>query len=134
MNSGTSLPELPIHALAAEAWRARERARVLGATKVGCSVLGAGGKIWSGCNIEHRFRSHDIHAETNAIGCMVADGEQGLVALFVAAMRERFTPCGACLDWVFEFGSGVCVVATQSGKDSPIEMLTARELMPYYPR
>lgn len=123
------LPEL-----AAEAWRVRANARILGATAVGAAVLGGDGRIYSGCNVEHRFRSHDVRAEVNAIGTMVAAGETRLTAVLVAAERERFTPCGACLDWIFEFGGGECTVAVQSVPGGTPESLLAAELMPHYPR
>jgi cytidine deaminase len=101
---------------------------------VGCAVLGAGGGISVGCNVEHKFRSHDIHAETNAISSMVAAGEQALVALVVVANRDRFTPCGACLDWVWEFGGPDCLIGIQKTRGGSIEILCAADLMPHYPR
>jgi cytidine deaminase len=121
-------------ALAVLAWDVRSRSRILGTTAVGCAVLGGGGGTWVGCNVEHRFRSHDIHAETNAISSMIAGGEQLLVALVVVADRDRFTPCGACLDWVWEFGGPDCLVGVQNAKDGQLESLRADELMPHYPR
>ena len=120
--------------LAHLAWDARTRSRILGSTAVGCAVLGSGGGTWVGCNVEHKFRSHDIHAETNAISSMVAGGEQQLVAIVVVAYRDRFTPCGACLDWVWEFGGAECVVGVQNTADGALEVLRARDLMPHYPR
>ena len=41
---------------------------------------------------------------------MVAAGDGHAVTVFIAAERERFTPCGACLDWIFELGGAECVV------------------------
>jgi cytidine deaminase len=120
--------------LSEAAWRVRANARVLGATPVGCAALGADASIWAGCNVEHRYRSHDIHAETNAIATMVAAGETRLVGIVVAAERERFSPCGACLDWVFEFGGGECLVGWQSNPHADATVLYASDLMPYYPR
>ena len=119
--------------VATAAWQVRERARVVGPTKVGCAVLGAGGAVYQGCNVEHRYRSHDIHAETNAISSMVSSGERDLRAVVVVADHEQFTPCGACLDWIFEFGGGDCLVALQSAPDVRLKTLLASELMPYYP-
>lgn len=123
------LPELGV-----AAWAVRRNARILGATAVGAAVLDTSGRIHAGCNIEHRFRSHDVHAEVNAIGTMVAAGGHGLVAVVVVAERERFTPCGACLDWIFEFGGGDCVVGVQGLEGGETETLTAAQLMPHYPR
>ncbi len=126
-------PDLDLSALVASAWLARAHARVLGGTAVGCAVLGRAGKFSQGCNIEHRFRSHDIHAEVNAISSMVTTGETELRAIAIAAERERFSPCGACLDWIFELGGPTCIVAWASAPDLPPHVLTAADLMPFYP-
>jgi cytidine deaminase len=115
------------------AWKARNNARVLGATAVGCVVLGGGGQTWVGCNVEHKFRSHDIHAETNAISNMIVGGEHVLLGLVIAAERARFTPCGACLDWIWEFGGPGCLVGVQRQPEAELLVLSAHELMPYYP-
>jgi cytidine deaminase len=120
--------------LARMAWDVRARSRILGSTAVGCAVVGASGGTWVGCNVEHKFRSHDIHAETNAISSMVAGGEQQLEAIVAVAERDRFTPCGACLDWVWEFGGADCIVGVQNAVDGPMEVFRAWELMPHYPR
>lgn len=119
--------------LATKAWAARDKARILGSTAVGCAVLTESGQIFTGCNVEHRFRSHDIHAETNAIGSMVASGRLDLARVFVAAERSRFTPCGACMDWIFEFGGPECRITWQGTPTGPTTTLLAQELMPYYP-
>ncbi|BEP13279.1 cytidine deaminase [Acidothermaceae bacterium B102] len=119
--------------LAGAAWLVRGRARILGKTAVGCAVLASDDSVHIGCNVEHRFRSHDIHAEVNAIGSMIASGARELRMVVIAAERERFTPCGACLDWIFEFGGGDCLVAWQRLPGDPLTVLRARELMPYYP-
>lgn len=89
--------------------------------------------MFGGCNVEHRFRSHDIHAEVNAIGGLVAAGSETLVAVFVAADRENFTPCGACLDWIFELGGANCTVFVQREPGSEPVVYMASDLMPHYP-
>jgi cytidine deaminase len=126
--------EAQLEFLSATAWAARQNARLLSATAVGCAALSDTGNAYAGCNIQHRFRSHDIHAETNAIGSMLTAGDKGLSAIFVAAERDRFTPCGACMDWIFEFGGSKCVVLWQAESNGPVHRLTAGDLMPYYPR
>ncbi len=120
-------------ALGDAAWEVREHARVHGPTRVGAAALTAEGAIFVGCNVEHRFRSHDVHAEVNALTCMVAGGGTQAVAVLVAAERDRFTPCGSCLDWIFELGGAGCMVAFQPKRDARIEALRADELMPHYP-
>ena len=120
--------------LAAAAWRGRENAYIQGDTKVGAALLTGSGKIFSGCNLEHIFRCHDVHAEVNAITSMVAAGETGLKAIIIVAECGLFTPCGGCLDWIFQLGGADCLVACQSRPGGEIRVFTAAELMPHYPR
>ena len=119
--------------MALVAWQAREQARVHGKTLVGAAVLADGDHIFAGCNIEHIFRSHDVHAEVNALTSMVAAGHGPARAILIVAERKRFTPCGSCLDWIFELGGPLCIVGFQRTRDGAIEKLSAHELMPYYP-
>lgn len=115
------------------AWESRSHARVLGATKVGAAVLSQDRKIFSGCNVEHKFRSHDIHAEVSAISSLVSSGSVKLSAILVVAERSQFTPCGSCMDWIFELGGPECVVGYQNQKGGDIKKFFARDLMPHYP-
>lgn len=127
------IPDQTLIRLAKLAWDVREKAYVLGPTKVGCALITPEGNTYGGCNVEHRFRSHDVHAEVNAITSMVAVGEQLIVALVIAAERDFFTPCGACMDWIMQFADGDCVIAFQSERGGRLQKFHARELMPYYP-
>ena len=113
-------------------WDHRKNARILGKTKVGSAVV-SGRRIFGGCNIENKFRSHDIHAEISAISGMISAGYKKLHAIIVVAERTKFTPCGGCLDWIFEFGGPKCLVGYQTKKDSKITIFKAEELMPHYP-
>jgi cytidine deaminase len=118
-----------------EAWKVRERAHVIGPTKVGCAVLSDTGQMHIGCNVEHRYRSHDVHAEVNAITSMVTAGDNQIVAVAIAAERDRFTPCGACMDWIFQFADPeTCEVFCQAVPKGPVVRYRLRDLMPYYPR
>lgn len=134
----TANPALPTEdewrELADAAWQVREHSRVHGATKVGAAVLAAHSRrIYRGCNVEHRFRSHDVHAEVNALSTMASAGDGPAAAVVVASRRERFTPCGACVDWIFELGGPDCLVAFQGEPGMPLAALRADELMPHYP-
>jgi cytidine deaminase len=89
---------------------------------------------FSGCNVEHKFRAHDVHAEVNALTTMIAGGHTRAVAIVIASERERFTPCGGCLDWIFELGGPRCVVRFESSPGADYTEHRADELMPYYPQ
>jgi cytidine deaminase len=119
--------------LADVAWAARENARVHGKTRVGVAVLSAQGNVHAGCNVEHIFRSHDVHAEVNALTTMTTAGDGPAVAVLVAAERDRFTPCGGCLDWIFELGGPATLVAFQGTREGSMTVLRADDLMPHYP-
>jgi cytidine deaminase len=125
---------VPFAVLSAAAWKARDNSRVLGKTPVGCAALDESGRVYAGCNIEHKFRSHDIHAEVSAVSALVSAGGRRLVAVLIAAERDLFTPCGACLDWIFELGGPDCLVLVQKGLNGEAKSYRARELMPHYPR
>ena len=117
--------------MSAAAWQARKHAHLYGTTAVGAAAISQTGEVYAGCNAEHRFRSHDIHAEVNAIGSLISAGHQKMTAIIVVAERDRFTPCGACLDWIFEFGGPDCLVAFQNRSEFFVRK--ASELMPFYP-
>ena len=120
--------------LASAAWECRENAYIQGDTRVGAALLTGSGKIFTGCNLEHIFRCHDVHAEVNAITTMVAAGETELKAIIIVAECGLFTPCGGCLDWIFQLGGPDCLVACQARPGGEIRVFTAGELMPQYPR
>jgi cytidine deaminase len=129
-----NLTETQLTRLAEAAWLVRENAYVFGGTKVGAALLTANGQIFVGCNVEHRYRSHDVHAEVNAITTMAASGHKSFTTIIIAAERERFTPCGSCMDWIFQFGGPDCLVGYQTSRDGKLTTHSAAELMPFYPK
>lgn len=100
---------------------------------MGAAALADDGRVFAGCNIEHRFRSHDIHAEPNVLATLVAAGATACRAVLIAAERDNFTPCGSCMDWVMEIGGPECLVGFQREPGGIVAWREARELMPYYP-
>lgn len=130
----SGITEETLRNLQTAAWTARQSAEVLGTTKVGSAVLSADGCIFVGCNIEHPFRCHDIHAEVNAIGSMVTAGGKQIKLILIVADRERFTPCGGCMDWIMLFSSEDSLVAFQSSPNGNMQTYRAKELMPFYPK
>lgn len=115
------------------AWAARENAFIYGKTSVGAALLSKDSHIFTGCNVEHRYRVHDVHAEVNAITNMVNSGYSAFFAILVVAERNRFTPCGSCMDWIIQFAGKDCLVGYQTDKNSDVIIHTAKELMPFYP-
>jgi cytidine deaminase len=124
-------------ALSFTAWRVRDNA-IAARTKVGAAVLArrpnGSQAIFGGCNIEDLWKASSIHAERTAIACMVAGGGKKAEKLLVAAERERFTPCGNCMDFLMQFGGPDMQIAFQPKPSYEVQVFTAAELMPHYPR
>lgn len=122
--------------LSNRAWSVRDNSYLIGTTgtsgATGAALIVNNGEIFTGCNVEHRFRNLDVHAEVNAITNMITSGYKLFYAILVVAERKNFTPCGSCLDWIIQFGSLQCLVGYQTSKDSNVVVLTAHEFMPYY--
>jgi cytidine deaminase len=71
---------------------------------VGAAVRGAGGGIYSGCNVENAAYPVGQCAEATAIGAMVAAGERRIAEVLVLGDGEALvTPCGACRQRIREF-------------------------------
>ena len=64
---------------------------------------------------------------------MISSGFQKLEAIIIVSERKKFTPCGGCLDWIFEFGGPTCLVGFQNKKKGKITIFEAKDLMPHYP-
>ena len=84
---------------------------------VGAAVL-AGGRIFTGVNVENASYPLGMCAERNAVGAAVTAGEKRIdcVAVVTAAARPT-PPCGGCRQVLWEFGPESLVVSeTTSGK------------------
>jgi cytidine deaminase len=125
-------PRVDWQELAAAAWGAANHAMARN-TAVGAAVLSSGGRIFSGCNVEHKLRCHDVHAEVNALSSMVAAGDHRADAIMVVSAGRCLTPCGGCLDWIFQLGGAACLIAWQGDPSDEVNPLRADKLMPHYP-
>lgn len=85
--------------------------------QVGAAVLTPSGRVFTGVNVENASYGLTICAERNAIGQMVAAGEQKIVAVAVAT-SNGVTPCGACRQVLREFGDEVeiWILAEETGR------------------
>jgi cytidine deaminase len=126
--------------LSTAAWLVRENAVAI-RTKVGAAVQGRrehGDRfvnlIFRGCNIEDLWKASSIHAERSALAAMVSAGCPRAEKILIAAERERLTPCGNCMDFLMQFGGPELLVAFQPSPDAAVNVYTAAELMPHYPR
>ncbi|MCJ7525492.1 MAG: cytidine deaminase [Candidatus Aminicenantes bacterium] len=98
---------------------------------VGAAVLGAGGRIFSGCNVENASFGLTCCAERNAIFAMVAAGEREIREILVIGESEEFLPpCGACRQVIAEFATPPTVVH-MCNREGQSHDTTVAELVPF---
>jgi homotetrameric cytidine deaminase len=98
--------------------------------KVGAALLGEGGGIYTGANVENASYPEGQCAETSAIGALVAAGETRIAAVAVTAERmEICPPCGGCRQRLSELaGPNTPVYLGRPG--GPLEPTTIGALLP----
>lgn len=97
--------------------------------KVGAALEAAGGKIFTGCNVENATYGATCCAERVAIYKAVSEGMKTFKRIaIVADMKEPCPPCGICRQVLFEFSPGLEVImANTKGKyfSIPLKKLLA---------
>ena len=83
---------------------------------VGAAVLTSDGSTYLGTNVENASYGLTICAERVAICNAVTDGKKNITAIAVYAKNGDATPCGACRQFIAEFGSEIEVVYSHKGK------------------
>lgn len=98
---------------------------------VGAAVLGSGGTIFCGCNVENASFGLTSCAERNAIFSMVASGETGIREILVIGESDEYLPpCGACRQVIAEFASPDTLVHMCKSSGESLDT-TVGELMPF---
>ena len=101
---------------------------------VGAAVLGASGKIYSGCNVENASYGLAICGERNAIFSAVNAGEKSVQAVVIYTPTPVATaPCGACRQVIREFGPNARVISVCDGDgriDSTLDKLLPESFGP----
>jgi cytidine deaminase len=98
---------------------------------VGAAVLGAGGRIFSGCNVENASFGLTCCAERNAIFALVAAGETEIREILVIGESDEFLPpCGACRQVIAEFAAPPTVVH-MCNREGQSRDTTVAELVPF---
>lgn len=64
----------------------------------------ADGSMYGGCNIENVSFTVGTCAERVAYGKAISDGKRNFTAVAVVGSMEFTSPCGACRQYISEFG------------------------------
>ncbi|MBM3493217.1 MAG: cytidine deaminase [Armatimonadetes bacterium] len=106
-------------ALIALAARARTQAHApYSGFPVGAAVVADDDRTFYGCNVENVSLGLTLCAERAAIASAIAGGARRIRAVVVVADAPTPpTPCGACLQWIAEFGTSATTIlsATVAG-------------------
>ena len=95
---------------------------------VGAAVLTKNGNIFRGANIENASYGLTICAERIAIGNTISADSIDIVALAVYTEAGSAAPCGACRQFIIEFGKNIIVIFNQDGA---LVQVPISELLPY---
>ncbi|MGR6582428.1 cytidine deaminase [Rhodococcus qingshengii] len=127
------MDESELQSLLKHAWAARVHARVRGRRRVGAAVLSDDGLVFAGCNIQQKYHTNDLHAEVTAIASMLSAGSSRVLAIAIVSDDEGIAPCGACRDWILEFGGEDCWVVWKGEDEQTTRSIPASELLPLHP-
>ena len=95
--------------------------------RVGAALLGASGRIYTGCNVENAAYPECICAERVAVVKAVSEGERDFVAIAIVT-RDGGSPCGACRQVLNEFSPSMQVLITD--ETGEVREATAGALLP----
>ena len=97
---------------------------------VGAAVLTDAGEIFVGCNVENASYGLSICAERAAICSAVSSGQKTIRAIAVAA-GGLATPCGACRQFINEFGADTEVICVDADNQTNSNSWLISELLPH---
>ncbi len=96
---------------------------------VGAAVLTYEGKIFTGVNIENASYGLTICAERIAIGATISAGNTNIKAIAIYSPDGMPSPCGACRQFITEFGNDINVIIVPPNENVIIQK-TISELLP----
>lgn len=96
---------------------------------VGSAVLDDRGKIFSGVNVESSSYGLTICAERVAAPAAISDGAKAITAVAVAT-NPVANPCGACRQFLYEFGPQMVVILIDADTGEIVERTTLDALLP----
>ena len=84
--------------------------------KVGAAVLTKNKNVYMGTNVENASYGLTICAERSALCNAVSSGEKEFTALAVYNEDKNISPCGACREFIKEFGLDIEIVYYLKGE------------------
>ena len=82
---------------------------------VGAAVLARDGSVYHGTNVENSSYGMTMCAERTAVGNAISAGQKDIVAVAVYAPVDSISPCGACRQFIIEFGVNIIVIFRSRG-------------------
>lgn len=83
---------------------------------VGAAVLTKDGKMFRGTNVENASYSLAICAERAALANALVNGHTVFEAIAIYAPIDSISPCGACRQFIVEFGQHIILIFQQDKK------------------
>ena len=96
---------------------------------VGAAVECENGSMFAGCNVENASYGLAICAERVALTTAVAAGQQKFRRIVVTASPQA-APCGACRQFIAQFGSHIQVICVDATEPQQQQSWTIAELLP----
>lgn len=97
---------------------------------VGCALITADGSLFRGCNIENASFGLTICAERVAMCNAITSGHRDFEAICIVS-NGAATPCGACRQFINEFGSDTIIILADAENGTIRKELSAKDLLPY---
>lgn len=102
--------------------------------RVGAALLTSTGAVYQGANMECSSYSMTVCAERVALLKALYDGEKEFEKIAIVGGNEELvytTPCGACRQFLSDFGSNLEVIMAYSENGKMVsKTLTMKELLP----
>ena len=96
---------------------------------VGAAVLTSNGRVFSGANVENASYGLSLCAERAAAAAAIAAGDRRLAAVAVATSGGK-TPCGACRQFLAEFGNAIEVLLVDVDQPHAVQSFALDALLP----
>lgn len=98
---------------------------------VGAALLSEDGSIFEGCNVENCSYGLTVCAERSAVVNSVVAGVKHWKAIAIAS-KGGVTPCGACRQFLAEFGTELEIILVDSEHPDRLQSFLLSDLLPFH--